>query len=83
MAALVAAPWLGFAVPVALAVLVAVVGRLSRPLAPVLAALAPLTVLAIGVGSLLGRTAGESAAAPWTSTLASAGGFTWFATGST
>jgi NADH-quinone oxidoreductase subunit L len=80
MAALVSAPWLGVALPVALAALLIALGRFSKPLVPWVAMLAPLTVLGIGLGSVVGRTGGD-AVAPWTSSLASAGGYVWFGMG--
>jgi hypothetical protein len=80
MAALVSAPWLGVALPVVLAALLIALGRFSKPLVPWVAILAPLTVLGIGLGSVVGRTGGD-AVAPWTSSLASFGGFVWFGMG--
>ncbi|HEY5540906.1 MAG TPA: NADH-quinone oxidoreductase subunit L [Coriobacteriia bacterium] len=84
MAALASAPWLGFALPMVLAALVAVLGRVSKPLVAWVAMLAPLTVLGVGIASLgaIPASAGEHAQ-PWTSSLAGSGGFLWFAVGQT
>jgi NADH-quinone oxidoreductase subunit L len=82
MGAIVSSPWLGTVVPVLLAVVVMGVGQLSKKAVPWVAMLAPLTVLAIGVGSLtsIPTSAGEHVK-PWTSALASNGAFTWFSSG--
>jgi NADH-quinone oxidoreductase subunit L len=81
MGAIVSAPWLGLVVPVLLALVVVAVGRISKALVPWVAVLAPLTVLAVGVGSLLSIPAGAAHVEPWTSALASpGGGYVWFAT---
>jgi len=84
MATLVQAPWLAVVIPFALAILLGLLGRYAKPAAPVVASLGPVLVILIGIGSLVGLPA-ESAAhvEPWTSTLASHGGMTWFQAGQT
>jgi len=76
---LVDAPWLGFVLPILLAVVVVVLGRVAKRLVPWVAMLAPLTVLGIGVGSL--GVASPGVVAPWTSAPSGVGGFVWFGVG--
>lgn len=81
MAALVSAPWLAVVVPLLLAPVIALVGRVWRPSAPVLASLAPILVSLIAVGSVGPARPGSSVVAPWTGSIASTGGVEWFAIG--
>ncbi|MDR3686244.1 MAG: hypothetical protein P4L93_04720, partial [Coriobacteriia bacterium] len=67
MSTLVAAPWLGFALPILLALVVVVLGRVSKALVPWVAMLAPHTVLGIGVGSLAVAIHEPAVEPPWTS----------------
>jgi NADH-quinone oxidoreductase subunit L len=83
MGFLVGSPWLAVAVPFVLALLIALLGRAPRVVAPLVACLGPALVLGVGAGSLAVVHTGEAPVAPWTSTLASAGQIAWFAVGKT
>ena len=83
MSALAQAPWIAVIAPFVLAALLGLFGRFTRKAVPFVAALAPVLVVLVGIGSLTGVSSGEGAAVePWTSTLASAGSVTWFKIGS-
>ncbi len=79
MTLLLTAPWLAFAVPLALAVVVAVAGRAGRVAAPWVSMLGPAVVTAVGVtGIASARVLGELRGA-----IVSTGGFDWFHIGQT
>ncbi len=81
MAALVASPWIVVAVSMVLAGVIALLGRTGRRAAPALAGVGPLLVCGLAVGVLSEVAYTDSAAAPWTSALASSGQIAWFTTG--
>ena len=84
MTTLVQAPWLAVVVPVLLAGWIALLGSSARRTVPFIAALAPVLVILVGAGSLVGLPAGEAAPVePWTSALASQGSVAWFEIGAT
>ncbi len=71
-----------------LALIVAVVGRRAKALAPLIALLAPLSVLVVGLASLSQQPLGEEAAhgagpaAPWVGKIVSSGTLPWYTTDS-
>lgn len=94
--------WLEYAPPIlvaasfVLALIAFLLGRLSRPLAPVVALAAPVSVFAVGLASLTrqpfftgladvsARTAGHAGATPyWVGEVVSTGSLTWFSIGET
>ncbi len=81
MAALVSAPWLAVVVPLLLAPVIALSGRVWRPSAPALASLAPMLVALIAVGSIGSARPATPVVSPWTGAIASTGGIDWFAVG--
>jgi NADH-quinone oxidoreductase subunit L len=66
----------------ALAMVVAFVGKRVTWLAPVLASLAPVSVLSVGVAAL-SHVEGAQAGEPWRSALATQGAIPWFTIGRT
>jgi len=77
------APWLVVVVPFALAGLIALLGKRGISLAPWIASVGPLLVIALSFAALM-VTAGKSAqVAPWTSALASRGSVEWFSIAAT
>jgi len=85
MALLVSNPWLAVVVPFALALMVALVPRATRALAPTLVSLGSLTTLAVGVASLATLpAAGHAAGGGYlTSVPVSVGSIPWFRVGAT
>ena len=82
MSALTQAPWLAVVVPFALALLLGLFGRFAKPTAPFVAAVGPVLVVLLGIGSLAGLPVAETARIePWTSALASQGAMAWFKAG--
>ncbi len=85
--------WLRHAPPIVvalsflLALLIALVGRRFRTLAPLLALLAPVAVFAVGIASLLRQPSGAAAVsegsatvAPWLGRIVSSGSLPWYTT---
>ncbi len=84
MTALVHNPWLAILLPFCLAGVLALFGRLAKSVVPFVAAVAPVLVILVGAGSLVGLSSAESAhLEPWTSALASQGEVVWFKVGAT
>jgi len=85
VSALLAYPWLAVAVPVALALVAALLGSRGRLIAPWLAAISASTVLAIALSSLAAVAAAghvaEKPGSPWLGEVVSQGTIRWFAAG--
>lgn len=83
MATFVTAPWLAVALPAALALAIALMGRFAPRAVPWIAMLGPLSVTALGAASLASIDGASASAEPWTSALASEGSISWFQIGTT
>ncbi len=83
MAALLNNPWIAVLVPLGLAGLIAVFGRLGKRGVPAVASVAPLLVILVGVGSFARFSSHAEPVEPWTSSLASQGSIVWFRAGQT
>jgi len=81
MALLLEIPWIVIVLPMALSVCIMASGKAGARLAPWMAAIGPLTVLALSASVLSAVSYTGAVAAPWTSSLASSGEIAWFSAG--